>query len=330
MSAVAECLSKLQLGPPQPHGGLALFPLLGDGIADPAYLLLDEALAEGCAQVTEVSESGSVPELRFVNGCTRPVLLLDGEELVGAKQNRILNLTVLAPALETILIPVSCVEAGRWSAHSARFASAGRAHYAAGRARKASQVSDALRSEGSRRSDQGEVWADIAAKSVRMGVSSDTDAAAALYADHRASLDGYREAFTPVPAQLGALFLLNGRVLSLDIFDSARTLAALLPKLVESAALDALDAAGGEPDAPSAGQAEAFIAAVTEAELEGFPAVGMGEDHRLRSPRAAGGALLVDGRLIHLCAFGVDMSAPGSGPSGSRIVRASRRHRARG
>ena len=45
----------------------------------------------GCARITEVSESGSVPALRFVNDCDCPVLLLDGEELVGAKQNRVIN-----------------------------------------------------------------------------------------------------------------------------------------------------------------------------------------------------------------------------------------------
>jgi hypothetical protein len=39
-----------------------------------------------------------VPQLLFINDAMRPVLLLDGEELVGAKQNRVLNLTVLAPA----------------------------------------------------------------------------------------------------------------------------------------------------------------------------------------------------------------------------------------
>jgi hypothetical protein len=45
-----------------------------------------------------VSEGGSVPHLLFINDAMRPVLLLDGEELVGAKQNRVLNLTVLAAA----------------------------------------------------------------------------------------------------------------------------------------------------------------------------------------------------------------------------------------
>jgi len=98
MSVVAERLSQINLSESQVHDNLALFPLISEGNVEPHYLLLDEALEGGCARVTEVSDSGSVPELKFVNDCDQPVLLLDGEELMGAKQNRILNLTVLAPA----------------------------------------------------------------------------------------------------------------------------------------------------------------------------------------------------------------------------------------
>ena len=72
--------------------------LLRDGAGEPGYLLLDEAVRQGLARVTEVSAAGSVPELKLVNDADRPVLLLDGEELVGAKQNRIVNLSILVPA----------------------------------------------------------------------------------------------------------------------------------------------------------------------------------------------------------------------------------------
>ncbi len=105
MSVVTEQLSRITLGEPLTHKNLTLFPLITEENIEPRYRLLDDALAQGCARVTEVSESGSVPELKFVNECDRPVLLLDGEELVGAKQNRILNLSVLAPANQTIVIP---------------------------------------------------------------------------------------------------------------------------------------------------------------------------------------------------------------------------------
>ena len=67
-------------------------------------------MAAGTLQVTEVDESGSVPELLATNTGDEMVLLLDGEELVGAKQNRILNITLLAPAMQDTVIPVSCVE----------------------------------------------------------------------------------------------------------------------------------------------------------------------------------------------------------------------------
>jgi hypothetical protein len=88
----------LTLSRPQSAGELTVLPLLRPGTAEPGYLTLGEALARGLTRVTEVSEGGSVPQLLFINDAMRPVLLLDGEELVGAKQNRVLNLTVLAPA----------------------------------------------------------------------------------------------------------------------------------------------------------------------------------------------------------------------------------------
>jgi hypothetical protein len=67
-----------------------------------------------------VSEGGDVPTLRLTSAADRPVLLLDGEELIGAKQNRVLNTTVLVAAHSRLTIPVSCVEQGRWAYKSAR------------------------------------------------------------------------------------------------------------------------------------------------------------------------------------------------------------------
>jgi hypothetical protein len=59
------------------------------------YLTLDEALAGGLVEVTEKDLGGSVPELQVVNKFSQMILILDGEELVGAKQNWIVNTTIL-------------------------------------------------------------------------------------------------------------------------------------------------------------------------------------------------------------------------------------------
>ncbi len=327
MSTITECLSQVRLGEPQVHRNLVLFPLIAEKRAEPHYLLLDEALARGCARVTEVSESGSVPELRFVNECDRPVLLLDGEELVGAKQNRILNLTVMAPAHKSIIIPVSCVEAGRWQAESADFASAKRAHYAAGRASKAAHVSASLRNSGTRRSDQSAVWQDISEKSARMQAHSRSEAAAAMYQQHRASLDDFLQAFLPVGGQAGAMFAVNGRIVGLDLFDSPETLSSLLGKLVESYALDAIDAmqAGSEGAATATDDPQVMLDDTAKAAVERFPAVGEGEDLRLHGERLTGGALVKEDRVIHLCAFRLQVRGNAADHGGSRFARASQR-----
>lgn len=113
MDPVSATLDGIEIGTPVTAANLTMFPLLLREEVAPAYQTLDEALAAGLASVTEVTEGGSVPELLVKNDATLPVLILDGEELVGAKQNRIVNLTILVPVLQTLRIPVSCVEAGR-------------------------------------------------------------------------------------------------------------------------------------------------------------------------------------------------------------------------
>src|SRR5262245_3498399 len=97
-NAVHQCLAALTQGSTIEHAGLSITPLIGDDEATCDYLTLDEALEAGVAKVTEVSEAGRVPELRFRNRAARPVLIVDGEELIGAKQNRVVNLTILVAA----------------------------------------------------------------------------------------------------------------------------------------------------------------------------------------------------------------------------------------
>src|SRR5512145_946924 len=125
----------IQLGEPVTHRGIVLAPLFPREQPRAQYVTLDEALGLGF-QVTEVG-GGSVPEVLAANPTDADVIVCDGEELVGAKQNRILNVTVLVPARGTVRIPVSCVEQGRWSRGGGAFTAAGHAAYPELRRRKA-------------------------------------------------------------------------------------------------------------------------------------------------------------------------------------------------
>jgi hypothetical protein len=241
---VSAALASIVIAPPVPFENLVLFPLVLRDDEAPAvagYRTLDDALSRAEVEITEISEQGSVPELRLVNRGSSPVLIVDGEELVGAKQNRVVNLTILVAAQSELKIPVSCVEAGRWRSKSRAFSSTSRAHFATGRAKRMAKVTESIATLGMRHSDQSEVWADIADKFAQLRTSSPTGAMEALFLQHASFIDDCVSACRPVDRQVGALFSVNNGIVGFDLFDSPHTLTALLPKLVRSVAVDALD-----------------------------------------------------------------------------------------
>lgn len=307
MSVVNQRLEQVVVGDLQRFGALSMVPLFAEASSKLDYSLLDEAIADGSAVIEEVSESGSVPELLFRNTGAKPVFVVDGEELLGAKQNRIVNISIMVPAKTDMKIPVSCVEAGRWSHSSRNFRSASRTHFADGRARKMRDVNYSLRSSGARFSDQGRVWSEIDEKAERLEAQSDTSAAAAMYDSHRGSLDEYLDAFQAKEGQVGAIFMIEGANHGVDLFDSSEAAVAMHPKLVESYALDAIDVGGRsgtkETDEMLFARASSFLGQISEAQKESFSAIGMGKDLRFEGKELTGGALEVDDQCIHLCAF---------------------------
>ena len=122
-----------------------LFTIFSEITSTLDYLGLTAALERKVLKVTEIHEGGSVPELRVKNTAKRPILLVDGEELEGAKQNRTLNSSILVPAESEIKIPVSCTEQGRWNySGDKHFESSGHVLESKTRARKMKSVSKTL------------------------------------------------------------------------------------------------------------------------------------------------------------------------------------------
>jgi hypothetical protein len=310
MKLINDTLATLSLSTPQAFSNLAVFPLIAQAAHDADYLVLDEALMRKLARVTEVSEGGSVPELAFENDADVGVLLLDGEELVGARQNRVLNITVLVGEHSKIVIPVSCVEHGRWRYNSNEFASADRALFLKARAKKARQVSASLRDSGTYRSDQREVWDDIAEKSAAFSARSETGAMGDVFEQQKVRLDEYVEAVSAAPGQCGAVFAIDGTVVGLEIFDSPGTFARYLPKLVRSYAMDAAETAKPKAVLPVADAVRQFIEEMQAAATESFKAVGEGDNVRIESDAIAGGALVHEKRIVHLAAFKMEGHNP--------------------
>ncbi len=336
MNHVKTALAALTFGEPTTHEGLTVVPLASKLGSDLDYLLLDDGLHRDLVTIREVSEGGSVPELTVENRAELPLLIVDGEELVGAKQNRVANLTMLIPAAETTNIPVSCVEAGRWAYSRRDFGTSDRVQNARGRAERLQDVRESIRTGERPVSDQGRVWQSIDEEAEMLEAPSATAAMSAMFERHADELDEHVEHFEQAleaePDQVGAVFAMGSRRFGLDLFDNPSTLAAFLPKLTRSYAIDTLRRRRRRDESAS-DAAMKFIEAVIGGTYDDHPAVGLGRDVGIVGAGTVAGALVHDETVVHLTAFSEpmhDREEPGrSGYAAYRHRRDSIRRRYR-
>lgn len=315
-------------GPAIGHRNLTLVPLSGGGHQPrfQDYLLASEAIDAGVLTVTEVSESGSVPELLAVNDGDRPILLIDGEELQGAKQNRILNTSVLLPPNSKTRIPVSCVEEGRWHHVSPIFKSGNYAPSSL-RQRKSRDVHASLRTRGRAESDQGAVWESVADQIVAHCPASPTRAMSDAISTMGDTIAHYQDSLPYPSGACGVVAAVCGQFVAMDAFDSPSTLAAIWGRLVASYAMDAETTPEKPPKAFTANAAGFIVEQVAEQSYEAFNAVGLGQDLRFEADDVLGQGLETDGHLMHLCVFPPMAERRRSTHADPRMTPPSRRHR---
>jgi len=288
--------TSIQLGDPVEHRGIVIAPLFPRRTPEAAYVTLELALPLGF-RVEEISDAGAVPELVVRNPTDQDVLLYDGEELLGAKQNRILNVSVLVAAGAKTLIPVSCVEEGRWQRRSAAFASAPHASHPELRRRKVEQLAASPLARGTA---QGVVWDAVREKAARLDADSPTGAQADVFRSRADELRELEGAFAAVPGQCGAVMAL-GDTLCLDYVSRPDAFVALWPKLRAGYLLDAierLDRKAAKPETLGS-----FAGAVASGATLRQPSAGRGEDVRLRGAGVVGSGLALGEELIQLSAF---------------------------
>ena len=313
----------LRLGELQAHGSLTVVPLAFWRDRGPRYQTLSAALRAGTFHVTEVSAGGSVPELRAINQGVTGVLILDGEELVGAKQNRVLNAAVLVREKSSMVVPVSCVEAGRWHSCGYEFADKESVVHAKVRRAVHESVSLNLSTAGAHRSDQHAVWGEVAELQQYAEFASPTGAHRDVYTQRAGDIAGYLDAFPLQSGQHGLLVLRDGEVVGLDFVSRAACYAQLHAKLLRSYAFDAVTremgraraagrggkAAKGREDAEGEGvglrpdaalaRARSFLEAVAGLPGRSFKSPGRGWDVRYAGDGVSGSALMVGGVAVH-------------------------------
>ncbi len=324
---VSEMLqTRVSLGGAVMLHGLGVLPILGDGTVKlPAVDLLEEAIAKRSVRITETTESGEVPFLSLVNEGDCPVLILEGEELVGGKQNRIVNTSMIIQPGVALKIPVSCMEAGRWASRNEEFHSGEAIFRARSRAVHKQNVSFSLHTEGSFRGEQGAVWDEVQLSLAELNAASPTSDFRAGRAQVAHRIEEFVEGLGPVDGQIGAIFFSRAGVIGAELLGTKELYRKACEKIIRSFAFEVLS----DPDLDDTGfdSVEKWWGDALKTEATLHPSPGAGQDMRCSSQNVIGSGLYWHEACVHFSCF--PMHRNSEKPAGLKTRRASAGERVR-
>jgi hypothetical protein len=338
-------IESIHVTEPVTAGNLTIFPLTLSQTTGPDYIPLATAIEVHGLIVKEISESGSVPDLHVENPSAHCVLLLDGEELRGAKQNRIVNTTLLLAPRSRTQIPVSCTESGRWHYHSEIFACPKSVMPVKARRRKTQSVSESLKCGMAYSADQGMVWDEVEDLHQKSGSQSGTRAMADALNAMRDAMENATKAIQAGEDQCGFIAFINGEPAGLEFISRPTVYAELHTQLIQSYAAEAVtnrklaptDDSGAvgptyfpdeELPKPESLAAKTFLEQCAAIPGKPYASVGLGTDWRFLNGRIVGSGLEVEKTWIHMAYF-VEDEGKGRGSRTRRMARSSERARYR-
>lgn len=289
VEGVKTFLARTRVLNPIKHKGMSVFPLATESIVCFRYLTLDEALKKGKIEIGETSTSGSIPNLLVKNLGAIPVLLIAGEEVKGAKQNRTLSADILVGAKKEIVIPVSCTQQGRWDSAPGKMASANYVSPPKMRVHIGESVMSSLNAGIGYKSSQSRVWDSVGSYQMAHNVDLPTRAVDDVFASKAGELQEYVEALKPdKDTWNGMAVAIGSRFVGADMFDSSRVMAKVWSKLIRSYALDAIGAPAGKASRKGI---EKALESAKNAPMKIFQSIGLGYDARIDAPSLIGAAL---------------------------------------
>jgi hypothetical protein len=272
------------------------------------YISGKAGIENGNIKVTEESEGGSVNDLLIENFSDQFIFFSDGDILIGAKQNRVLNTAVFLKPRSKTKIPVSCVERGRWGYRSREFVHSNMSSPSSLRGQKAMRTRENLERGRGHYADQGEVWNYVSEVSNRHSVVSPTDDLTLKMSQRIERDQVYREKIPVHKEANGAAVLLGQELIGFETFNRKNVFAEYFPRIIEAVFFDSLPGKTPMPERPetfAAGVVGKLVDKLATAQKKKFPAVGAGEEMRFDDDAITSSNLVYEKHSVHLCAFPV-------------------------
>lgn len=202
------------------------------------YISSDKAIKSDFIIVKEVNNQGSVNNLLVLNTSPHYVFFMDGDVLVGAKQNRVLNTSVLLEPESKSNITVSCIEQGRWRHKSEKFSKPDYIAPAMLRKQKNMNVNNNLKSGSSYYANQGDVWNSVNSYEARYDYKSNTSDLSELMEAKMADFDTFLKYFQCDNDANGLAMFSGDKVVSIEIFNRSDIYKEYFPKLIRATSME--------------------------------------------------------------------------------------------
>jgi hypothetical protein len=291
------------------EGTLSIVQFRTDEVNSFQYISLNRALKEKFIEIREVSDSGSVNNLGVLNHSEHFVFMSDGDILSGAKQNRVLNTSVLVSPKSKLTIPVSCVEQGRWRYSRKDFSDSDFSAPSYMRSSKAQSVKENLKSKKSFSADQSEVWKNVNNYETVFCMKSATSNLSDLFESKSNDLNEFVKNFIPEKDSNGVAIFVHHKLLNLEIFNRTDIYDEYFTKLLKSAAFEAINLTGKEntlTEAEAKYKTNEFIDRITGLNYEMHQGVGAGLEKRFDLDDMTGFGLEYQNNLIHFVALNLN------------------------
>ena len=218
----------IELLQPQVYENIAIIPLKTErNYID--ILTLKKGLELVLVNVKECDTS-QVNIIIVKNNAITPLILIDGEEIIGGDQNRIVNSTILIDAGSKMKIPVSCSEKNRWAFKSEFKQSEYMANYNTRRAKEyASRVSNSY---------QDVIWSSIDCLEVENDYASPTSAMEESYKNIKATQNEIIKQFKIMDGQTGVLIMVDGEIKGFELFLNSGIYRDFHEKIIKSYLID--------------------------------------------------------------------------------------------
>ena len=302
---VMRTVEGIRLGDTIQFKNLSIVPLFFNNTSTLNYISLKKGLEQQLVEITEVSEGGSVPTLKVINNAKQPLFILDGEELLGAKQNRIVNTSMLLAAKSNFQVPVSCTERGRWRYNSRSFSDSGVVMSSKARYSKSKRIYANLMQKRGYNAEQGEVWNDIEHMHAKYETFSGTRAMKDAFVQKEGDIKDYLAAFPLQLYQNGMIVFQNGKLVGGEFISNPDVYTDLHEKLIKSFAIEAMhektEIQTNNFDLQKEASQNLYL--LKEATATEHQPIGLGKDIRLETSSNKASALEYEGEVVHISFF---------------------------